>query len=109
VLKIYRSMGLQRGSGFREPEDHIAVELQFMAHLCEKTGEALRAGNYGEAKRYLEVQRGFLVEHLTKWVPLLAADILQTATREFYRAVAKITRGYVQMDNEVVLEMIDRL
>jgi TorA maturation chaperone TorD len=109
VLMIYRSMGLERFDKFREPEDHIALELQFMTYACGKTSEALKSDKLAEAKKYLQVQRDFLNEHLAKWVPLLVADILQGARREFYRAVAKITRGYVQWDKEVVMEMIDSL
>jgi TorA maturation chaperone TorD len=109
VLEIYMSMGLEKLDKFREPEDHIAMELQFMTYMCGKTSEALKSGNNAQAKKYLEVQRDFLNEHLAKWVPMLAADILKGAKREFYKAVAKITEGYVQWDKEVVLEMIDGL
>jgi TorA maturation chaperone TorD len=109
VLTIYKSMGLQRFDKFREPEDHIAIELQFMAEMCGKTSEALKDGKDAEAKKYLDVQRDFLNEHLAKWVPMFVADILKGAKREFYRAIAKITKGYVETDKEVVLEMIDKL
>jgi TorA maturation chaperone TorD len=109
VLTIYKRMGLQRFDKFREPEDHIAIELQFMAEMCGKTSEALKDGKEAEAKKYLDVQRNFLNEHLAKWVPMFTADILKGAKREFYRAIAKITKGYVETDKEVVLEMIDKL
>jgi len=109
VLMIYRSMGLEKFDKFREPEDHIAIELQFMTYMCGKTSEALKSDKNAEAKKYLEVQRDFLNDHLVKWVPMFVADILKGARREFYKAVGKITRGYVQMDKEVVSEMIDSL
>jgi len=109
VLKIYRSMGMEKVAKFTEPEDHIAIELQFMAYLSGKTIEALRSDNREEGKKCLEMQRDFLNDHLTKWVPMLVADILKGARREFYKAVAKVTQGYVRMDAEVVAEMIDRL
>jgi TorA maturation chaperone TorD len=107
VLMIYRRMGLEKFDKFREPEDHIAIELQFMMHMCGKTSQSLKDEKNGEAKKYLEVQRDFLNEHLVKWVPMFVDDILKGARREFYKAVAKITRGYVKLDKEVVLEMID--
>lgn len=107
VLKVYRSMGADKAGNFAEPEDHIALELQFMAYLCEKTNAALKDSNFIEAKKCLEVQRDFLNEHLGKWVPRLTADILKLARSEFYKAVAKITKGYLEEDKKVVLEMID--
>ena len=109
VMKIYRRMGLERSSEFNEPEDHIAVELQFMADLSGKSGEALRTGDLVEAKNCLEVQRDFVSEHLIKWVPMLAKDILRGAQREFYKAIAKITEGYVRIDRDVLVQMIDGL
>jgi anaerobic sulfite reductase subunit A len=109
VLKLYRSMGVDRSSEFKEPEDHIALELQFMTHLCEKTNTFLQNGDFREAKKLLEVQRDFLNEHLGKWVPKLSADILKSARRDFYKAVAKITEGYIEMDKKLVVELIDSL
>jgi TorA maturation chaperone TorD len=109
VLKLYRTMGVDKASVFKEPEDHIALELQFMTHLCEKTNTALKDGNLQEANKYLETQKDFLDKHLGKWVPKLAADMLKSARREFYKAIAKITEGYVELDKKVVAEMIDNL
>ena len=62
-----------------------------------------------EARKCLEVQRDFLNEHLGKWVPKLSADILKSARREFYKAIAKITEGYVEMDKKLVEELLDSL
>ncbi len=109
VLKVYRSMGVDKAHSFAEPEDHIAMELQFMTYMCEKTNTALKEGNLAYAKECLEVQRDFLDEHLGKWVPKLVADILKSAKGEFYKGVAKITKGYVEMDKNVIVELIDNL
>lgn len=109
VLKVYRSMGVDRANNFAEPEDHIALELQFMTYMCEKTNTALKEGNLTYAKKCLEVQRDFLDEHLGKWVPRLVTDILKSAKGDFYKAVAKITRGYVEMDKKVVAELMGSL
>jgi TorA maturation chaperone TorD len=109
VLKLYRSMGVDKSSQFKEPEDHIALELQFMTHLCEKTNEALQNADFREAKRCLEVQRDFLRKHLGQWVPDLAADVLKSARHGFYKAIAKITKGYVEEDEKVIVELIENL
>jgi TorA maturation chaperone TorD len=109
VMGIYRSMGVDKVSEFTEPEDHVALELQFMAFLCEKIGKALREGKHSQAKEFLEVQRRFLDDHLGKWVSMLVADILKAGRREFYKAVAKITEGYIEIDKELVSELIESL
>jgi TorA maturation chaperone TorD len=109
MLKLYRAMGVDRAGEFKEPEDHIALELQFMAHLCDKTNAALKDGNFKGARKYLDVQRNFLDEHLGKWVPKLAFDILKSARHEFYRAIAKITKAYVDLDKELVADLDENL
>jgi anaerobic sulfite reductase subunit A len=109
VLKVYRSMGVDKASNFPEPEDHIALELHFMTHMCEKTNTALNDGNLADARRFLVVQKEFLGGHLGRWVPRLTADILKSASGDFYKAVAKITKGYMEMDKQIVAELIDNL
>jgi anaerobic sulfite reductase subunit A len=109
VLKLYKAMGVDKAGQFKEPEDHIALELQFMAHLCDKTNAALKDGNFKDARKYLDVQRNFLDEHLGKWVPKLASDILTSARHEFYRAIAKITKAYVDADKELVAHLDENL
>jgi TorA maturation chaperone TorD len=58
-------LGVRKVDEYREPEDHIAVELQFMAYLCRRTIEALNdGGRLDEVKKYLEAQRDFINNHL---------------------------------------------
>jgi TorA maturation chaperone TorD len=109
VLEVYRKMGLEKVKEFTEPEDHIAIELWFMAMLSGKTVETLKSESFAESKKLLEVQKSFLNDHLARWVPKLAADIMKGAWREFYKAVAKITKDFVAMDVEVVSEMLRSL
>ena len=37
VLSAYWNAGVNKTKEFTEPEDHIAIELQFMEYLCRKT------------------------------------------------------------------------
>jgi TorA maturation chaperone TorD len=109
VMMLYRAMGFEKVKEFTEPEDHIALELQFMANLCEKATAAMKNQNQADARKYLETQRDFLNQHLVKWVPRLVADILKGGRREFYKAVAKVTKGFIEMDKEMVQELVDTL
>ena len=44
VLREYIQQGLDRSENHKEPEDHLAIELEFMSFLCEKTVKALAGG-----------------------------------------------------------------
>lgn len=49
MLHVYRNAGFAKNPGFKEPEDHLAVELAFMALLCDRAVEgAARRRRGGE-------------------------------------------------------------
>ena len=98
VLELYREMGVDKVKEFREPEDHIAVELSFLSYLIGRSLEEWERGNLGEARRFLEVQRKFLEEHLLKWVHQFVEDIISSAEVDFYKGVAYLTDGFLEMD-----------
>lgn len=61
VVRAYREQHLAKDKGFTEPEDHIAVELAFMATLAERTAAFLREG-HEEAAEETVAQPGRVCE-----------------------------------------------
>ncbi|MEM1994309.1 MAG: molecular chaperone TorD family protein [Nitrososphaerales archaeon] len=106
VVEMYRQIMVEVLPDFTEPEDHIAVELAFMAYLSEKTATSLEQNKIDEALQYIKYQKRFLDEHLTRWVPMLCRDILNGAKTSFYQGIAMITRGFVAADKDIVNEML---
>lgn len=98
VLKEYRAEGLAVAKELRLPEDHVSFEFAYMAHMCQKTVDALQSGSEAEAQRCLDKQRAFLADHLLAWVPDLCADVLKRAHTPFYRGVAVLTRDCLESD-----------
>lgn len=109
VLKTYWSFGVDKKKEFAEPEDHIAVELNFLMYLCEKAIEALENGDAKEARRYIQGQKDFLEKHLVKWVPKLVKDILDTGKTPFYKAMAVLTKEYLEMDLSATEDLLEQL
>uniref|UniRef100_UPI0022DEEC5C TorD/DmsD family molecular chaperone n=1 Tax=Eggerthella sinensis TaxID=242230 RepID=UPI0022DEEC5C len=50
VLHVYRAARFEKNSGFTEPEDHLAVELAFVARLGERAADELRANDADAAE-----------------------------------------------------------
>lgn len=71
------------------PEDHVAAELDFMAYLC---------GNAQMDGAYLQKQRDFFRQHIASWMPRFAVDVVKYAETDFYKAVGKLTTGFIQME-----------
>ena len=109
VLKTYWSFGIDKKKEFTEPEDHIAVELNFLMYLCEKAIKALKDGDAREARRYIQGQKDFLEKHLVKWVPKLVQDILNTAQTPFYKAIAVLTKEYIEIDISATKDLLEQL
>jgi TorA maturation chaperone TorD len=107
VLAEYRGEHLARLREFKHPEDHIAIELEFMAYLCQKTADALEEGDVEAALAALEKQKGFLDRHLLVWVPRFCQDLAQVARSDFYRAIALLTQEHLAMEPDTVNELLE--
>lgn len=106
VLAIYRANNLKKGK-WNEGEDHIALELEFMQIMSQRTAEALRAGNEDEAISLLKTQHNFLEDHLINWVPMLVSDMLKFAKTDFYRGTAELTLGFLESDRDVLNDLLE--
>ncbi len=106
VVEVYRSEGLDRAVDFKKPEDHIAVELEFMAHLCRMAAQELEAGERTKARALTAKQRNFLETHLLNWIPRFCDDLEKAACSDFYRAAAQITRYLLSVEVDVLDETV---
>ncbi len=106
VLAIYRSFGIEKQDGWNEGEDHIALELEFMRVLNERTVKALEAGDDGEAAHLLLCQRNFLQHHLVSWAPMMTADLRRFAKTKLYQGLAYLTDGFLRTDLALLQDLL---
>ncbi len=102
VLAIYRSQALDKAAGWKESEDHIAMECEFMAAMAARTAEACRAGDEDRAVSLLKVQRNFLEDHLYAWSGMMTSDMRKFARTDFYKGLAAYTDGFLESDFELL-------
>jgi Uncharacterized component of anaerobic dehydrogenases len=57
------------------PEDHLAIQLEFMSVLCFKEAYALNAGLQDKLDITLDAQKKFLQEHLATWIDCWAENL----------------------------------
>jgi len=102
VRSQYRSERLGKTKWFKEPEDHVALEFDFMVYLCLKILETLEKGDTENSLRLLQSQRDFLMHHLKAWIPAFCDDILKSPTEyEFYDGIAEITKRFTILEDEI--------
>lgn len=96
TLKVrawYRRFGVESEKLHSEPDDHIALELAFLAHLAGLGLQALQNEEEREFNGNLEAQHQFLKEHPLKWAPLWCEMVEEHAQTDFYKGLARLTVG----------------
>jgi TorA maturation chaperone TorD len=93
VRAWYARFGLTVPNLHREPDDHIGLELSFVARLAELALQAIQAHEQERLQEALEAQRRFLAEHVLTWGPGWCSRVEVSSGSEFYRGLALLTRG----------------
>lgn len=94
----YEEVGLDISGGLKEAPDHIAIELEFMYYLIFKEIEAIGNSDFESIMGYLEQQKGFLEDHLGRWVEPFTEVMKANAQTGFYRGLADMTSDFVAQD-----------
>lgn len=106
VMRLYLRAGLALMEEYGGPPDYIGTELKFLALTSYREAESWKKNDREEAIRLLRVQKSFLEEHVLAWIPKFCDVVLKEAESDFYRGVAKLTRGYLRLDAEQVKEIL---
>ena len=107
VLAIYRANLLKKGEEWNDCEDHIALELEFMQVMSERTAKALKEGKEDEAVEMLKTQRAFVGQHLANWVPRFVSDIKYFSQTDLYIGAGELLLGFVQTEVEALDDLLD--
>ena len=107
VLAIYRANLLKKGQEWNDCEDHIALELEFMQVMSERTAKALKEGKEDEAVEMLKTQRAFVGQHLANWVPMFVSDIKYFSQTDLYIGAGELLLGFVQTEVEALDDLLD--
>lgn len=93
VREWYRRYGLESVHLYNEPDDHIGLELAFLAHLATLGAESASRQDHASLDRELDAQRAFLSEHLLKWALDWCESVTALSQTDFYRGIALMVRG----------------
>jgi len=90
-------------------EDHISIELQFMALLSGKAAQAAERGDDGECGKILSTQLTFYNEHILKWIPQFC-DQVAMADKDggnlFYAGYALFLKGFIEEDSQFLKDIL---
>lgn len=93
VRAAYNEFGMRAPRFGREPDDHLGLELSFLAHLCNVALDALEHEDGDGLERALNAQKRFLTDHLLCWGGDCLRMVEANATSWFYRGVGALGLG----------------
>lgn len=96
IRELYHEFSLQAPAVHREPDDHIALELAFVAQLSELAFVVEDRKDSFQLDRYLQAQRKILGDHLFQWAPACLKLVDTHAATDYYRGVAQLTMGCLE-------------
>ncbi|MGD8191581.1 TorD/DmsD family molecular chaperone [Brevibacillus ginsengisoli] len=88
-----------------EPEDHISIQLSFMAYLIEQQIQALQENNDEEFCRKVNAQVAVLQDHLNQWVFEFTNNLLVATDSLLYQGAAKLLRDFLKADTAYVSDI----
>jgi TorA maturation chaperone TorD len=95
VREIYRRHGLGVADWRKRSEDHLVVELLFVARLLQNA----QADSLGEAARFMD-------EHLLRWLPQFGERVAKRCATPFYAAAAWLTAAYCDELRDCLAEIM---
>jgi len=102
VAAIYQDAQISRREDFREPEDHLALELAYMAHLNTQASQAVEAEAVQHA---IDLQLSFYRRHLMVWAPEFCADLKKATRSAFYAWLAEFTNDFLAAEDEALQQL----
>ena len=89
VVALYAKRGVTPSKdNYHVPEDHLGYLCEYMAMLIDE----------GAA----DEQKAFLKNHLLNWVSAFTVDMGKYAATDFYGGLAKLTRGFLLLEQEIM-------
>jgi TorA maturation chaperone TorD len=105
VRAAYAEFGLAAPRLNKEPDDHLGLELSFLATLCVRGMDALDDADDAELARLLRGIRSFLADHLLVWAPTCLTQAAEGATTHFYQGVAALGLGALAAAEDAFLRV----
>lgn len=96
AVRRYRHAGFSVDWEGHEPEDHLSVELLYLAHLEEQALSAQREGCNEKRDKALAEAASFKRDHIAQWIPHFCDSVARTAETDFYQGALTLLESCVQ-------------
>jgi TorA maturation chaperone TorD len=98
VKNFIETTGLDYNPEFTGVPDHVSVELEFMQRLTEWEADKWNQDDRENAEYCQSIQRMFLEQHLSTWLPQFCDVVIKQADIRFYAGLAELTKNYLEFE-----------
>ncbi len=96
VKEVYKRFHLEASDWKNRSEDHLVLELQFLAHLLK----------LDQNKQTLVEMANFLDNHLLRWLDKFAKRVAARCYTPFYAGLVLLTSTYVDEVRDILAEIL---
>ena len=91
MLELFSKEGLIIDPNFKEPADHLAIQLDYLGNLIIREGE-----------NRTKAQARFIQSHLINWLPSFVEATKKVTNSGFYQAICQLLLLFVEHDLDTV-------
>ena len=102
VRNEYKKFGFQFSLIDKEPDDHIAAELQFIACLLDLAIKGMEEKQFDYPEEIIKAQKKFLDNHICKWTESFCDLIYEKTKENYFKTVSMILREFVKSNAEEI-------
>ncbi|EGQ7642496.1 molecular chaperone TorD [Vibrio cholerae] len=103
MRELLGAHGVKVEQNLNEPEDHLVIQLDFLAHLAISANQIEHSAQLSLA---LQAQSDFISQHLLTWLPAFAERCTQFDAFGLYSAAARLALAFIQQDKHCLDELI---
>ncbi|MDE8702396.1 molecular chaperone TorD family protein [Adlercreutzia equolifaciens] len=109
VVRRFARDGFKVNPALHEPEDHLAFELEYLAHLNDRAAVLAEAGDTVGLRANFARQVDFIETHILNWLPALTAAARGFAKLAFYPGMLLVAQGTAETCRDTLTALADEL
>jgi TorA maturation chaperone TorD len=107
VMRCYEKAGYGLIEESAGPQDHIGVELRFLALLCHDEAAIATRRDRAALRAQLARERDFLANHLALWAPRLFAALRSQSALDYFLGMVALAEQFLELDAALIGELLD--
>ena len=102
VRSAYRAQGFEAQAYPSVADDHIAIELDFMASLGKRAQIAYADGKMALMSQAMKASAAFIDNHLGQWIDVYANALEEVSNASLYPELVNLMKAFVPLDRDII-------